>query len=160
VQATDGNFYGTTGYGGLNNEGTIFSITPGGALTVLHSFLYNEGAHPIAGLLEDTDGSFYGTTTAGGSFHWGTIFRFSAGLGPFVKTLPTSGKVGSVVKILGSNLTGATSITFNDTPVAAFTVNSTGSAISTTVPTGATTGKVQVVTPTGTLSSNVAFRVR
>jgi len=40
-----------------------------------------------------------------------------------------------------------------------FTVNATGTAISTTVPAGATSGTVQVVTPTGTLSSNVAFRV-
>jgi hypothetical protein len=41
--------------------------------------------------------------------------------------------VETAVKILGSNLTGATSVTFNGT-AAVFTVNSTGAAISTTVP--------------------------
>ena len=59
--------------------------------------------------------------------------------------------------MLGTNLTGATSVTFNGTP-ATFTVEA-GSAIKATVPAGATTGTVQVVTPSGTLSSNVPFTV-
>ena len=79
------------------------------------------------------------------------------GLGPFVETLPTSGKVKSAVKILGTDLTGATSVTFNGT-AAVFKVLSS-SLITTTVPTGATTGEVTVVTPGGTLTSNVNFRV-
>jgi len=74
-----------------------------------------------------------------------------------VKTLPTSGKVGAAVKILGTKLTGATSVTFNGT-AATFKVVS-ASLITTTVPAGATTGTVKVVTPSGTLSSNVIFRV-
>ena len=69
----------------------------------------------------------------------------------------TSGPVGAGVKILGSDLTGATSVSFNGT-AAAFTVVSRYFIV-TTVPTGATTGTVQVVTPSGTLSSNVPFRV-
>jgi len=48
-------------------------------------------------------------------------------------------------------------VTFNGTP-ATFTVEFS-SYIKTTVPAGATTGTVQVVTPGGTLSSNVPFRV-
>jgi hypothetical protein len=79
------------------------------------------------------------------------------GLGPFVKTQPTSGDVGKAVRILGTNLTRATSVTFNGT-AATFTVV-TRSLIKTTVPSGATTGKVKVVTPGGTLSSNVPFTV-
>jgi uncharacterized protein (TIGR03437 family) len=74
-----------------------------------------------------------------------------------VETLPTSGKVGAAVKILGTGLTGATSVTFNGT-AAIFKVVSS-SEITTTVPAGATSGKVQVKTPSRTLSSNVAFRV-
>jgi uncharacterized protein (TIGR03437 family) len=74
-----------------------------------------------------------------------------------VETQPTSGKVGKLVKILGTNLTGATSVTFNG-KAATFTVISS-SLITTTVPVDATSGKVQVVTPGGTLSSNVPFRV-
>ncbi len=71
--------------------------------------------------------------------------------------LPTSGKVGDTIQILGTNLTGATAVSFNGVS-AAFTVVS-ATQITATVPTGATTGKVQVVTPARTLKSNVAFRV-
>ena len=38
IQATDGNFYGTTAAGGANDNGTVFKITPGGTLTTLYSF--------------------------------------------------------------------------------------------------------------------------
>jgi hypothetical protein len=81
----------------------------------------------------------------------------SVGLGAFVRTQPTSGKVGAAVNILGTNLTDARSVAFDGTP-AVFKVVSR-SLIKTTVPTGATTGEVEVTTPHGTLKSNVAFRV-
>jgi uncharacterized protein (TIGR03437 family) len=99
----------------------------------------------------------YGTTADGGANGYGTVFSLSVGLSPFVETEPTAGKVGAAVKILGSNLTGTTSVTFNGTP-ATFTVNSS-TFITATVPAGATSGVVQVVTPGGTLSSNLPFRV-
>jgi len=57
-----------------------------------------------------------------------------------------------------TSLTGATSVAFIGT-AATFTVNSAGTAISTTVPAGATDGPVHVVTPGGTLSNKVTFRV-
>jgi uncharacterized repeat protein (TIGR03803 family) len=173
VQATNGKFYGTTYYGGPNTScndrpgsgcGTVFSITAGGIRTTLHSFGLSDGAVPFGGLVQATNGTLYGTTFSGGAndscgsnLGCGTVFSLAVGLGPFVKTLPTSGKVGAVVKILGTNLTGATSVTFNGTP-AVFNVMSS-SFITTTVPAGATTGTVQVVTPGGTLSSNVSFGV-
>jgi uncharacterized repeat protein (TIGR03803 family) len=163
VQATDGNFYGTTVYGGADNDGTVFKITPSGKLTTLHSFDITDGANTVARLVQDTDGNFYGTTSSGGAdtscyLGCGTVFSLSVGLGPFVKTQPTSGETGVAVNILGTNLTGSTSVTFNGT-AATFTVVSP-SEITTTVPTGAITGTVQVVTPGGTLSSNVPFRVK
>jgi uncharacterized repeat protein (TIGR03803 family) len=169
VQATDGNFYGVTDdCGGCgSNAGTIFKITPSGALTTLYIFCTagapcTDGGDPVAALIQATDGNFYGTTQSGGFADgfdaYGTVFRFSVGLAPFVKTLPTSGTVGALVIILGNNLTGATSVTLNGS-AAAFTVNSSGTAISTTVPAGATSGTVRVVTPSGMLSSNVPFRV-
>jgi uncharacterized protein (TIGR03437 family) len=65
--------------------------------------------------------------------------------------------VGAAVKILGTALTGATSVTFNGT-AAVFNVVAP-SLITATVPAGATTGTVEVVTPGGTLSSNVPYRV-
>jgi hypothetical protein len=80
------------------------------------------------------------------------------GLKPFLETVPTSGKVGAKVKILGNDLTRATSVSFNGTP-AVFTVDSR-TLISATVPTGATTGLVTVTRPNATLKSNVKFQVR
>ena len=162
VQGTDGNFYGTTFQGGgypVNNDngsGTIFRITPSGALTTLYRFCSEggtsctDGGDPSAPLTQDTDGNFYGTT-------YDTLFSLSVGLGPFVEPQTASGEVGEGVKILGTDLTGATSVTFNGT-AAVFEVASP-SLIVTKVPTGATSGKVKVVTPSGTLTSNERFRV-
>ena len=167
IQATYGNLYGTTTFGGASSAcnldgvigcGTIFESTPAGAVTVLFSFDDADGAYPAAGLLLATNGNLYGTTTAGGPSGQGTIFSLSAGLGPFVETVPSSGKVGAKVTILGNNLSGSTSVTFNGT-AATFTAKSS-TEITTTVPTGATTGYVKVTTSTGhTLTSNVKFRV-
>jgi uncharacterized protein (TIGR03437 family) len=68
-----------------------------------------------------------------------------------------AGKVGKSVLILGNGLTGATGVTFNGVS-AAFTVES-DTYIKATVPAGATTGTVSVVTPSGTLNSNPQFVV-
>jgi len=166
VQATNGDFYGTTAGGGANCTGiggcgTVFRITPSGTLTTLYSFCAQsgctDGRGPLGGLVQDTNGAFYGTTNEGGATGDGVVFALSVGLGPFVETQMTSGPVGAGVKILGSDLTGATSVSFNGT-AAAFTVVSRYFIV-TTVPTGATTGRVEVVTPSHTLSSNVPFRV-
>ncbi len=158
IQATDGNFYGTTSEGGgATSAGTVFMITPAGTLTTLHSFDGTDGGQPYSGLVQGTDGNFYGTTStdAGGN---GTVFKLSMGLGPFLKTQTTSGTVGAAVKILGSSLTGASSVTFNGTAATTFKVVS-NYEITTTVPAGATSGTVQVVTPGGTLKSNVVYTV-
>ncbi|HTQ57330.1 MAG TPA: choice-of-anchor tandem repeat GloVer-containing protein [Bryobacteraceae bacterium] len=154
---TDGNFYGTTSQGGDHNAGTIFQVTPSGGFTVLHSFSGSDGASPLGGLVQRTDGSFYGTTDTGGARSKGTVFRLSMGLGPFVRSVPWFGAAGAKVAIIGTDLTGATSVTFNGT-AAVFTVVSP-TEIQTTVPAGASTGVLQVVTPGGTLAGNVAFQV-
>jgi uncharacterized repeat protein (TIGR03803 family) len=159
------NLYGTTSNGGSELSGMIFKITTSGTLTTLYSFCSQSGCadgdSPDAALVQETSGKFYGTTYAGGNFACaggcGTVYGLSVGLGPFVEAQPTSGKVGAAVKILGTNLTGATSVTFNGSE-ATFTVISK-SEITTTVPTGATTGQIKVVTPGGTLTSNLSFRV-
>jgi uncharacterized repeat protein (TIGR03803 family) len=157
VQATNGDLYGTTVAGGADGFGTVFKITPTGALTTLHGFDGTDGENPIAGLALDTNGILYGTTSGGGANGDGTVFGLSVGLGPFVETRPAAGEAGSFVEILGSNLTGATSVTFKGT-AATFTVVSRY-LITTSVPSGASTGKVEVVTPSTTLSSNVSFVV-
>lgn len=180
IQATDGNLYGATLSGGVgaggceyaedvDGCGTVFRIDLSGKhMKTLYSFCVQsgcpDGSGPYGGLIQATDGTFYGTASRGGSQMCGggcgTVFSLSDGLGPFVEPQTTSGEVGAAVTILGNNLTGASSVTFNGT-AAVFTVNSTGTAISTTVPTGATTGTVQVVTAGNTtVSSNVPFTVK
>jgi uncharacterized repeat protein (TIGR03803 family) len=77
IQATDGNLYGTTYYGGANNAGTVFKITPSGTLTTLHSFAGTDGKYPLAALVQATDGNFYGTTDGGGAAGGGTIFKIT-----------------------------------------------------------------------------------
>lgn len=95
VLGSDGNFYGTTygggqygALGGVNGLGTVFSITPAGVETVLHSFSGDggisgsaDGAYPVAGLVKGSDGNFYGTTAAGGvsTPGAGTVFRITPG---------------------------------------------------------------------------------
>ena len=157
VQATDGQLYGMTLIGGAEGYGTIFKISLDGNLTTLHSFNGTDGASPAATLIQATDGNFYGTTGAGGASNGGTVFSFSAGLAPFIRTVPAAGKVGAAVKILGTNLIGATGVSFNGN-MAVFSVDSS-SAITATVPANATTGKIEVSTPSGTLTSNANFRV-
>ncbi len=85
IQATDGNFYGTTESSGTNNSGTVFKITPAGTLTTLYSFCpatnssgyCPDGAAPQTGVIQGTDGNFYGTTIAGGIANVGTVFKMT-----------------------------------------------------------------------------------
>ncbi len=85
VQASDGDFYGTTLSGGASGNGTVFQYDPAsGTLTPLHSFSpldgnadNTEGATPYAALIQASDGSFYGTATRGGAYGNGTVFQMS-----------------------------------------------------------------------------------
>lgn len=86
VQGTDGNLYGTTAFGGKNNDGTVFKITTAGKLTTLYSFCSKakcvDGSRPEVGLVLATDGNFCGTTQAGGdhcvsSGGCGTVFEIT-----------------------------------------------------------------------------------
>jgi uncharacterized repeat protein (TIGR03803 family) len=166
VQAPNGNFYGTSDEGGaFTYYGTLFQVTPSGVITSLWSFNpYNSGYGPRTSLMQSTNGIFYGTTALGGTDPdcevnqgCGTIFSLSLGQAPFVTTNPTSGSAGTQVAILGNDLSSTTSVTFNGIP-AAFQLIS-ASALSVTVPAGATTGFVSVTKPSGTLKSNMKFHV-
>lgn len=82
LQATNGDFYGTTVYGGTNNAGTVFKITPGGALSTIYNFCSlsgcADGSQPFSGLIQGTDGFLYGTTNyGGGPSNDGTIFKMT-----------------------------------------------------------------------------------
>jgi len=81
VWATDGNLYGTTLNGGINNDGAVYRITPNGVLTTIYSF-QNSQAYPFAGLVQATNGDLYGVTYEGGDgvcggFFCGMVFRLS-----------------------------------------------------------------------------------
>jgi len=176
IQATDGNFYGTTFLGGAKGFGTIFELKPTGTLTTLHSFCATsgcpDGANPIAGLMQDTNGEFYGAAMDGGSTAFacdgagnggtaagcGTVFSLSVGLHPFLSLLSTSGKVGSKVGILGQGFNSTSVVKFNGTTATTRTVTGT-SYITATVPAGATDGFVTVATGSTTLTSTQKYIV-
>ena len=85
---------GTTLSGGAGNHGTLFEITPGGALTTVLQLLRPRRLPRV----QDTNCDLHGTTMFGGPVSeecahlgCGTVFRLSVRLGPFVKTLPHIG---------------------------------------------------------------------
>jgi uncharacterized repeat protein (TIGR03803 family) len=90
IQASDGNLYGTTSFGGASGYGSVFKITSSGALTSLYSFCSQsgctDGENPYAGLVQASNGDLYGTTVYGGTHSDGTVFELSVGLPPPTKT--------------------------------------------------------------------------
>ena len=126
MQATDGNFYGTTNAGGAHDAGTFFKLTPAGVETVLYSF----GASPSDGVTPSTpilasDGNFYGTTASGGSNYCaqipgsanncGTVFKITpAGVETVLHSFGASASDGvepmeSVIQASDDNFYGTTS---------------------------------------------------
>ena len=78
MQGSDGAFYGTTGFGGTNDFGTVFKVTTNGDFTSLYSFKGgNDGANPYAGLAQASNGVLYGATLNGGANLIGTIFKIT-----------------------------------------------------------------------------------
>jgi uncharacterized repeat protein (TIGR03803 family) len=75
VLGRDGNFYGTTGFGGPSFDGTVFKMTPAGAVTTLAVFDRANGAYQVNGIVQGTDGNFYGTAQTGGSSNDGVVFQ-------------------------------------------------------------------------------------
>ena len=110
---SDGNFYGTTAYGGSNDQGTVYQVTTNGTLTTLVSFNGANGASPFAGLTLGSDGNFYGTTFYGGSNGQGTVFQVT-----------TNGTLTTLVSFNGAN--GAN-------PMSVLTLGSDGNFYGTTV---------------------------
>ena len=87
IRDAEGNFYGTTTYGGTGNIdcsgsgpkcGTVFELSSAGKETVLYSFNGGlDGGTPNGGLIRDARGNLYGTTSHGGAFGHGTVFKLT-----------------------------------------------------------------------------------
>jgi uncharacterized repeat protein (TIGR03803 family) len=79
VMGTDGNFYGTTQYGGDFNRGTVFRLSVKGKLKIIHSFdPSSEGGVPLGPVMIGADNKFYGTTSGGGAYSAGIVFQLSS----------------------------------------------------------------------------------
>jgi uncharacterized repeat protein (TIGR03803 family) len=76
IQAKDGNFYGTTQFGGTAGYGTVYKLTPSGKVTILYSFTDLDAA-PTAPLVQGTDSNLYGSTANGGTNLVGYIFKIT-----------------------------------------------------------------------------------
>src|ERR1700722_17769037 len=114
VQATNGNYYGTTYYGGPKDRGVVFEVTPSGELTDIHNFCSRsecaDGKAPWSGPVLGTDGNLYGTTTAGGTNNKdsGTIYRITPGgelttLYSFCPTSPCNDGIAPMALMEASN---------------------------------------------------------
>ena len=79
IEASDGNLYGTTNYGGpslAGASGSVFKVDRAGKVTTgVHYFTGSQGKWPVGGLIEGTDGMLYGTTYTGGAGGSGTVFK-------------------------------------------------------------------------------------
>lgn len=131
IQASDGNFYGTTLGGAVQGQGqygTIYKITPQGAETVLHSFGPSnaDGYLPEAGLVQASNGNLYGTTAEGGA---NTSCASGAGCGTIFMISP-SGSGYTVLYSFGAAGDGAS-------PMAALIQGSDGNLYGTTSAGGA-----------------------
>lgn len=123
VQASDGNLYGTTAYGGASGQGThghgtVFRITLSGQLTTIYSFTGgSDGGYIASGLIQARDGYLYGAAEAGGDYGstsggYGTVFRIST-LGALSAFSFTGGEqganpVGSLVQDTNGYIYGTT----------------------------------------------------
>ena len=115
VQASDGNFYGTTYELGANGNGTVFSITPSGTFNTLYSFSgTNDGGNPWGGLVQASDGNLYGTTQQFGQYNFGTVFRLAPN-GPLTTVAQFDGYTGAnpsaaLIQAKDGNLYGTTEL--------------------------------------------------
>jgi uncharacterized repeat protein (TIGR03803 family) len=78
IEASDGNFYGTTGSGGAFGRGTIFRMSRDHRVSILYNFsgLWDGGA-PVGKFLQASDGHLYGATSENGAYNQGILYRFS-----------------------------------------------------------------------------------
>jgi uncharacterized repeat protein (TIGR03803 family) len=161
VQATDGNFYGTTSTGGSLGGGTLFKVTPAGTLTVVHNFSSadaSQGADPESNLTQNTNGLLYGDTYLSKGGALGVFFSLNIAAKPFARLTATSGLVASSVSIFGQGFSSSSVVKFDGVTAKGVVLQGT-TYITVPVPTGALTGSVTVTTGSTTLTSNAIFKV-
>jgi uncharacterized repeat protein (TIGR03803 family) len=158
VQASDGNLYIASI--GMTGNGEISRVTLGGQYTLIHKMTPRDGTCPCW-LTQASDGIIYGTATSQGPDGAGTVFALDLGLpkpAPQVLTMtPTSGPAGTVVRIWGYNLLSA-AVRFNG--IASTRIHGSGpNYVFATVPVGAKSGPVTVITPGGKSTLPIDFWV-
>jgi hypothetical protein len=95
IADANGNLFGTTAEGGLNNAGTVFEIAStatgyASTPTTLVDFDFSNGASPRGSLIADAQGDLFGTTSSGGTGASGTVFEIvktATGYAPTPRTL-------------------------------------------------------------------------
>ncbi|MFY7886547.1 MAG: IPT/TIG domain-containing protein, partial [Dolichospermum sp.] len=97
-------------------------------------------------------------TTATGSVTTINNFLYQFITPTIASFTPTSGTVGTSVRVRGANLGGLTAVTFNGVAATSIT-NRSDTAFTVAVPVSATTGAISVVTPGGTALSGAPFTV-
>ena len=150
IQGSNGNFYGTTEFGGSNGLGVIFEMTPSGKVTVLHSFagFPAEGAFPIGGVVQAPNGTLFGTTERGGSSRACETFSGVFGCGTVFKIGPTGG----TLTVLHSFDTSDGALPDGGLALAGGSLYGTTSDVATS-----TFGTVYKLTPAGTLTTLYNF---
>ena len=75
--------HGATIWGGNENYGVVFQLTPSNGSwteTVLHSLVWADGVLPVPGVIADFAGNLYGVGEEGGGIYGcGTVFELSPG---------------------------------------------------------------------------------
>lgn len=74
IQGIDGNFYSTSYDGGVNGSGTVYSLSPTGAVNVIYNFDTLHGGWGYAPVVQDSQGNLFGTEAQGGTDDGGVIF--------------------------------------------------------------------------------------
>ena len=156
--ADDGNLYGTT----RSLPSYLFRLNlTTNQLEDLAGPLYSE-ACPCP-MIQGSNGKLYGVSPSGGGGGGGVFFNVDAGLPPPQPTIqlfsPTQASEGTRVELWGSNLLGATSVTFNG--IAGTNVLATTSqSVFADVPEGATSGPITITTPNGSFTTQDSFTVQ
>jgi uncharacterized repeat protein (TIGR03803 family) len=159
MEASDGALYGST----VHNAIFRYDLTTH-ALTLAYQMNPSnlQGSCAPCNFIQGSDGRLYGTAAIGGP-GGGAVFSLDFGLPkptPFItRMVPASGTAGQKILLWGGHLVGATAVSFNGVPAAAFRVNSTQAVVA-TVPAGATTGPVTITTAGGSYTTAQEFTIQ